>query len=65
MYLLRSTALREEYEDNDKYAPPSGKQLRWHVRHIREDMMLLCRQKSYTNCLLTCILLVLIKIAFF
>lgn len=29
----------EELERNDKYAPPQEHQIKWHIQHIREDIL--------------------------
>jgi hypothetical protein len=33
---------QREYARNDQLAPPMPRQLRWAVRHTREDVALLC-----------------------
>ena len=33
----------KELERNEKFAPPDDRQIRWHIRHIRQDLQLLCR----------------------
>ena len=58
----RTQALIEEYEWNDKSPAPSENQLKWDMRHIREDMMLMCKQQNHTNILLFLILIVLILV---
>ncbi len=36
--LFRRKWLEEEIKRNDTFEPPSEQQLRWHIRHLREDM---------------------------
>lgn len=38
----RERGLQKEYDGNPKFAPPETDQLKWAVRHIREDINLLC-----------------------
>jgi hypothetical protein len=61
---LRAKALRDEYDQNEKSSPPSEQQIRWHIQHMREDMMLLCQQYSIANFLLFVIMLAVVVIAF-
>ena len=58
--LSRDRALKEERKRNEKLDPPSENQLQWDIRHIREDMMLLCNQHHHTNILLLILLLLVI-----
>ncbi len=38
----RERGLHKEYEKNVKFEPPETDQLKWAVRHLREDINLLC-----------------------
>lgn len=38
----RERSLHKEYDGNRKVEPPETDQLKWAVRHIREDINLLC-----------------------
>lgn len=38
----RERGLQKEYENNPKFDAPETDQLKWAVRHIREDINLLC-----------------------
>jgi hypothetical protein len=40
----REAGLAKEFERNEKFAAtaPETNQLKWHVRHMREDLSLLC-----------------------
>lgn len=38
----RERGLQKEYDRNPKFDPPETDQLKWAVRHIREDINLLC-----------------------
>ncbi len=38
----RERGLQKEYERNPKFSAPETDQLKWAVRHIREDINLLC-----------------------
>ena len=49
--------LRQVEDRNDRFASPSDQQLRWHLRHIRQDVALIAR-------LLMAIMVVLVFIAF-
>ena len=61
---IRDKALRDEYDRNEKSSAPPEQQIRWHIQHMREDMMLLCHQQSIANCLRFIIILALVVIAF-
>ena len=37
-WLTRRKWLEGEIERNDKFEPPSGRQVRWDIRHMREDL---------------------------
>jgi hypothetical protein len=41
IYVTKRTWLRGEVARNDSYDPPSDQQLKWDIRHIREDMSML------------------------
>lgn len=55
--VLINRQFRREIESNDRNAPPEDRQIRWHIRHIRQDLALIVY-------LLGAILLVLMVIAF-
>ena len=38
----RERGLQKEYDRNPNFDPPETDQLKWAVRHIREDINLLC-----------------------
>jgi len=38
----RERGLRKEYDRNVDFDPPETDQLKWAVRHLREDINLLC-----------------------
>jgi hypothetical protein len=41
--VLHERQFEKEYEKNERHDPPEALQLKWHVRHIREDIALLCK----------------------
>lgn len=49
--LFHRKAVEAEFERNEKFAPPSARQLRWHIRHTREDIMVLVKL-GYINAVL-------------
>jgi hypothetical protein len=51
-----------EQARNDLYAPPSDEQVRWHIRHVRQDLRFLVRYLALTIALLAAMLLVLVAI---
>ena len=40
---LQGKGIKFEIQRNDEYEPPSDRQIRWHIRQMREDLMLLVR----------------------
>jgi hypothetical protein len=40
-FISRRKALEDEFKRNDLVDPPSRRQLRWDLRHIREDIHML------------------------
>jgi hypothetical protein len=38
-----NSALAREYERNNQVDAPDNQQILWHIRHIREDISLLCK----------------------
>jgi len=40
---MHNGALAREYERNDQAEAPDNQQILWHIRHIREDISLLCK----------------------
>ena len=44
--------LIRETDGNERHEPPSRRQLRWDIRHLREDMVTLC----HTNLLILVLL---------
>ena len=38
----RNRQLSREENRNDQFAAPQDSQVRWHIRHMRQDLMLLC-----------------------
>lgn len=38
----RERGLEKEYKNNISFEPPATDQLKWAVRHLREDINLLC-----------------------
>jgi hypothetical protein len=53
----RERGLKQEYERNKNFEAPETEQLKWDMRHIREDISLLCH-------LMTFAVILLAKIAF-
>jgi hypothetical protein len=54
--IMLHSQLAKEIDQNERHAAPSPHQLRWHIRHIRQDVVLIAYQ-------LTAIVWVLIYIA--
>jgi hypothetical protein len=40
---MHNSALAREYERNRQADAPDNHQILWHIRHIREDISLLCK----------------------
>jgi hypothetical protein len=40
---MHNSALMREYERNNQVDAPDNQQIHWHIRHIREDISLLCK----------------------
>jgi hypothetical protein len=40
---MHNNALAREYRKNEKADAPDHQQIVWHIRHIREDISLLCK----------------------
>lgn len=38
IWIFRRNWLEAEVRRNDAHEPPSDQQLRWHIRHLREDI---------------------------
>ena len=51
----------EEFTRNDDYDAPSDRQVRWHIRHLREDMRLLIITLTTTNLLLLIVAMVAVS----
>jgi len=51
----------EEYVKNEAHDAPVDYQVRWHIRHIREDMRLLIYTLMMTNFLLVIIAMVAVS----
>ena len=41
MSILHQRQTDKELDRNDFWAPPSDRQVRWHIRHTRQDVMLI------------------------
>jgi len=40
---LHHESLGDEIDRNEKHAAPDDRQIRWHIRHLRQDVALLCK----------------------
>jgi hypothetical protein len=53
---MHNSALAREYKQNEQADAPSNQQIVWHIRHIREDISLLCRINMLGFAVLTIVL---------
>ena len=53
----RERGLQKEFDNNPKFEPPETNQLKWDLRHIREDISLLCHLMMIVALLLIILIL--------
>ena len=60
-HVFGSSPLKKEIDSNKKFSPPEDQQLRWHIEHMRQDIMSITRILFFIFLLLLIMLVVILK----